>query len=354
MMLRSVLSTLFLAFGVTQAGAASLADDPWPAAESDAGKGIEVAFASRSPFVLEDVGAGPKLDPPRRVSATLFLPDGASEARKVPAVVMLHGSSGVQRTRELAYGAQYAAMGVAALVVDSFGSRRDIATDYVDRLMSITETMLVTDAYSGLGFLASRADVDAARVALVGFSYGAMATVLAAYQQVATRVAPRGPRFAAHVSYYGPCLARFEDNRSTGAPVLMLAGERDVVIDQKRCGAVADDLKRGGAAVERIVYPGAYHQWDGEQGAPGSPVRRANNMAGCKFTVERDGVVRDDKSGAEMSNGFYRKVILALCNDSEGYLMERNPAVKEQSNRDVGRFLTGIFAGAVAKSSPNP
>ena len=51
-----LIAALFLAFGFMHAGAASLADNPWPAAESDPGKGIEVAFASRSPFVLEDVG----------------------------------------------------------------------------------------------------------------------------------------------------------------------------------------------------------------------------------------------------------------------------------------------------------
>lgn len=336
-------AALFLAFATSSAGAAALTDDPWPTPDSEAVKGIEIAFASRSPFVLEDVGAGAKLDPPRRVSATLFLPDAATAERKAPAVVMLHGASGVQSARELAYGAQYAAMGVAVLVVDSFGSRRDIATEYVDRLLRITETMLVADAYAGLHFLAARPDIDPHRIALVGFSYGAMAIVLAAYRQVAARIAPDGLRFAAHVSYYGPCLARFEDSRATGAPILMMAGDRDVIVDEKRCGAVADDLRRGGAAVDRIVYPGAYNQWDGARGEPGNPVRQANNMAACRFTVERDGTVRDDKSGVEMSNGFYRKLILALCNDSSGYLIQRDPAVREKSNRDVGRFLARVF-----------
>ena len=324
--------------------AASLTDEVWPEPDVSGGKGIEVAFASHSPFVLEDVGAGARLDPPRRVSGLLYMPAGAAAERKSSAVVLLHGTMGIQPARELAYAQQFAAMGIAALVVDTFGSRTDIATEYVDRMLKVTETMMVADAYAALDFLAARPEIDPHRVALMGFAYGALATVLAAYEQVATRFAPDGKRFAAHVSFYGPCLASFENTRATGAPVLMLSGELDAVSDPKRCAATAEELRRGGASVESIRYTGAYAQWDGEQGSPGNPVRRPHNMSACRFIVERDGTVRDGKSGLEMSNGFYRKVILALCDEPEGYLLQRDPAVRAMSNRDVGKFLAGVFS----------
>jgi dienelactone hydrolase len=294
--------------------------------------------------VLEDVGTGTRLDPSRRVSGSLYMPAGVAPERKSPAVVLLHGTMGIQPGRELAYAQQFAAMGVAALVVDTFGSRTDIATEYVDRMLKITETMMVADAYAALDFLAARPEIDPHRVALMGFAYGALATVLAGYEQVAARFAPDGKRFAAHVSLYGPCLATFANNRATGAPILMLSGELDTVSDPKRCAATAEELRRGGAQVEAIRYPGAYAQWDGEQGASGAPVRRPHNMSACRFVVERDGTVRDGKSGLEMSNGFYRKVILALCDDPDGYLLQRDPAVRAKSNRDVGRFLASVFS----------
>jgi len=44
-------------------------------------------------------------------------------------VVLLHGSGGVLASRELTYAPQLARMGVAALVVDSFGARRDRGTE---------------------------------------------------------------------------------------------------------------------------------------------------------------------------------------------------------------------------------
>ncbi|HEX9903726.1 MAG TPA: hypothetical protein VGA77_02060, partial [Propylenella sp.] len=106
-----------------------------------------VTFPSTSPFVLEDVGEGAELDPPTEAKGYLFVPANASDANRVPAVIMLHGSGGVMGARELTYGPQFAAMGVAALAVDVFAARRHIATSYVDRVMRITETMMVADAY---------------------------------------------------------------------------------------------------------------------------------------------------------------------------------------------------------------
>ena len=39
-------------------------------------------------------------------------------------------------------------------------------------------------------------------------------------------------RFAGPVAFYGPCIARFADSRTTGAPLLMVYGEKDELIDR--------------------------------------------------------------------------------------------------------------------------
>jgi dienelactone hydrolase len=302
-----------------------------------------VSFPSRSPFTPADIGADDERNPPAQAIATLFLPDGASKARPVPAVVMLHGSGGVLYARELTYGRQFAAMGVAALVVDAFAARRDRASSFTERLINITESMLLADAYAALDWLGERPDIDAERVALIGFSYGGMATLYAAQAQLAERLAPRGRRFAAHIAFYAPCVARFEDRRATGKPVLMLVGGEDQIIDRGRCAEVAADLRHGGAEVEMIVYPGAYHQWDG--GFSG-PRRIGRNLAPCRLKVESDGTVRDRHSWLPMVDAFTRKLILWLCTSDEGYLIGRDDAVRARSNADLGRFLTRIFGTA--------
>jgi dienelactone hydrolase len=297
----------------------------------------DVTIASSSPYLLTDVDTDRA--PATTVKGILFLPPGPHAPHSLPAVVMLHGSGGVLASRELTYGKQLAAMGIAVLVVDSFGGRPERGSSYIERLLNITETMLIADGYAALGQLATRPEIDSKRVVLVGFSYGAMATMYALMAEVADRMAPPGLRFAGHVSFYGPCVARFEDRRTTGAPLLMLYGGDDQVIDQARCSAFADDLRAGGSKVDVVVYPGAVNQWDGPFG------RRlfGRNVASCDFEVQRDGSVHDRGNGVVMKNQATRQVLLGLCVTEKPYPIGRDDAVRQQSNRDFGRFLARVF-----------
>jgi dienelactone hydrolase len=299
----------------------------------------QVTFASHSPFSLADVGGGPKVDPPTEAVGTLYLP--AAIPAPVPAAILLHGASGVRGMREQTYGRQLAAMGVAALVIDAFAPRREMARGFVERILNITETMLIADAYAGLRYLAARPEIDGERVVMIGFSYGGMASVISAYAQTAALFAPDGQRFAGHVSFYGPCIARFEDPRTTGAPVLMLFGDDDAIINVERCAETIADLERGGSTAEMIVYPGARHQWDGHRTVPW---RAPRHLADCAVTVDTDGDVYDDRTHLPMMGPTTRRIILGLCSDGEGYLVARDDAVRERSNRDLRRFLADVLS----------
>ena len=115
---------------------------------------------------------------PRRSARCICPPISAAP---VPAVILLHGASGVRGAREQTYGRQLAAMGIAALVIDAFAPRRDMGRGFVERILNITETMLIADAYAGLRYLAARPEIDGERVVMMGFSYGGMASVVSAY-----------------------------------------------------------------------------------------------------------------------------------------------------------------------------
>ena len=232
---------LLLVLAVASLSAASSVNwrrlgEPWPELATGSGiPGVEVSWPSHSPFAPDDIGGGPRDDPATMAQGRLYLPSGAHPPHSVPAVVLLHGSGGVLPTRELTYAPQLAQLGVAALVVDSVAARRDRGTGLIERVLNITETMMLADAYSALGFLAARPEIDPHRIVLTGFSYGAMATMYALYAQLADKLAPAGLRFAGHVAFYGPCIARFADTRTTGAPLLMLIGGGDEIVDQRRC-----------------------------------------------------------------------------------------------------------------------
>lgn len=339
---------------------------PWPdRAAVDGLEGRAVGFPTRDPFTLADVEPEHAAAGDREAQAELFLPpaaepgdggradavaraatdrEGSSATRRSapwPAVVLVHGAGGVSRARELTYARQFAAMGVAALVVDAFGARRDLATGFTERLLNVTETMLLADAYAGLHYLAARPDIDGNRIALIGFSYGAMASVFGAYAQVAETLAPGdgdgpGPRFAAHVAFYGPCIARFAEPRTTGAPVLMMAGTDDAIVDIGRCEEIAADLREGGSRVETLWFEGAWHQWDG---AFSGPRRIGRNLAGCRLRVDEDGGVSDLRTGLPMTGPVTRRLILGLCVEDDGYLIGRDDGVRARSNAAMGRFL---------------
>jgi dienelactone hydrolase len=317
--------------------------DPWPGPDAAPGVRVQdVSFPSGSPFSPLDLGpsAGTALPgPPTLGLGRLYMPEHASPDHRTPAVVFLHGAAGLVSERGDLYGRQLAAMGVASLVVDTFGARRNLATGFTERLIEITETMMVTDAYGALRDLARRPEIDPSRVVLAGFSYGGMSTMYALYAQIADRLAPPGLRFAGHVAFYAPCIARFADSRTTGAPLLMLYGQQDELIRPERCAEIADDMRAGGSEVEIIAYPGAVHQWDG--GMARQMIGR--NLSGCNLRVERNGTIRDVRTSLPMSGPFLRKIILGLCVSSNPYPIGRDPAIRARSNRDFGQFLTRVF-----------
>lgn len=71
--------------------------------------------------------------------------------------------------------------------------------------------------------------------------------------------------------------------------------------------------------------------------------RMRRNIVDCDFVVEPDATVRDADWQLPMTNPLIRKLMLAFCADDEGYELGRDDAVRAQSNRDLGGFLSRAF-----------
>ncbi|MEM9221129.1 MAG: dienelactone hydrolase family protein, partial [Pseudomonadota bacterium] len=228
-----------VACGVVPATADLSEDGLWP---SSGPRGERVAVESSSPFTLYQVADAP----PESAHVTFTPAVGASAQNPAPAVILLHGAGGVSGSREHRYAREFAAQGVAVAVIDVFAARG--GRRFIERLINITEAMALADAFATRAWLAARPDIDGERIAIIGFSYGGMSATYAAYRQVlnAYDAAP----FAAHVAFYGPCIARFDDSTTSGAPLLMLWGEQDEIMDPDACEATAEDLRAGGSTVE--------------------------------------------------------------------------------------------------------
>ena len=107
-------------------------------------------------------------------------PAEATGGRAAPVVIGLHGCSGAFDSRgQLAsrwreYARWFNREGYHFLVPESFASRglKSICETHVSQ-RTVSESDRRSDVFAALGWLAARPDVDARRLALVGWSHGA-------------------------------------------------------------------------------------------------------------------------------------------------------------------------------------
>ena len=300
-----------------------------------------VSFSSWSPASYAEIRAGRESATPTPLSADLFLPAPTPRGEPLAAIVLLHGSSGFSNGYGRRIAADFARDGIAALVVYSYRSRgidgRPSARELARKVPRYAQ---IADAYAALAFLSSHERIDPGRIALGGFSIGGKTTVFAAIEEVARAFQPDGRRFAAHVSYWGTCDALYEKLPATGAPILLLIGEKDAVTPLPRCRELADNLRRAGAPVDLIVYADAYHGWNAVDFAPRYFAER-HNPAPCRWILSGDGRLRETSTGVE---GAWDDPALAagFACLAQGYTIGKNEAASAKARRDVVSFLSGL------------
>jgi uncharacterized protein len=216
---------------------------------------------------------------PAAVPGTLSFPQHAGGP--VPAVVIAHASAGLtQDGPESDYVAALNAAGMATLVIDMWTPRHvpsgppalggDGGGDRRPR--SIGDTL--PDAFGALKFLAENPGIDARRIGILGFSWGAMLSYLAMSEPAAERALGSDLRFVAHSAHYIVCslflpgapIASATDAKWTDAPLQLQVGGQDDY-DKADGGAscrrlVADLPPEKRRLVELIVYPEATHAWE--------------------------------------------------------------------------------------------
>jgi len=124
--------------------------------------------AAETTDVAVEVTAGPR---PATLRARLHVPAGQAP---FPALVFLHGCSGLGRRQE-AWADDLSAEGYVVLVLDSFGAR-GLTRVCGDRQKFPGHA---EDAFAAVRVLQRRAEVDRARIGLIGWSHGGWTTLWA-------------------------------------------------------------------------------------------------------------------------------------------------------------------------------
>jgi dienelactone hydrolase len=196
------------------------------------------------------------------VPATLSFPDEARD--RYPAVVVVHTIAGYLEANEGRYAAELRKAGYATLTYDSFAARGTTGVALSRSGPGFWPTA-VADACAALRLLAGHPKIDAGRIAIVGFSYGGEVAHLAAFEQLRAALNPGPERFAAHVAFYpaGVFGAIAERGAYTGAPILMLLGEKDDNLPVAKVESYLAYAKAAGSPtpIEAVTYQGAYHAW---------------------------------------------------------------------------------------------
>lgn len=242
---------------------------------------------------------------PQPLSAFVFNPTGAG---KHPAVLMVHGCGGAYgrdgqlNARHAMWGEFLAAQGYVTLMLDSFTARglKEICTvKFSERTLKESDRM--GDAYAALVYLRQRPDVDAPRIAMLGWSHGAGVTL----DTITHRPADAG--FSAAIAFYPGCTTRNKkpDSFHPYAPLLLVIGEADDWTPAAPCKALAATVAARGEPMQLITYPDTYHDFDN----PALTAKRVRK---------------------EVPNG---------VNPGEGVTVAPNPQAREDAKQRVVHFL---------------
>ncbi|MCB0414372.1 MAG: dienelactone hydrolase family protein [Bdellovibrionales bacterium] len=190
--------------------------------------------------------------------------------KKFPAVVILHGSAGIDFRGEF-YAQALNQSDVATLEIDMWAPRGGARPQL--------PILTFPDAFGALAYLTFHVpSIDSQKIGVLGFSWGGVMSL--AFADIAyTNQFGQGLKFAAHVANYPVCYAfnnttvpslpsPFDRGTQllhlTGSPVLIQVGsEDDYDNGVENCVSLKQTLSGSDQQLVRVKgYEGAYHAWD--------------------------------------------------------------------------------------------
>jgi dienelactone hydrolase len=198
------------------------------------------------------------------LAMAIYKPAGAGP---FPALVVMHTCGGLRQ--ELWDWARLALdRGYVVFVMDSLGQRGVSAQQGCSASTWVPPSRGAKDAFQAREHLRKFAFVDQDRVALLGFSWGAMVGLFVSNGAIASQLS--SSRYAAVVGLYPICYVAGSTfypaiewlRPEVDRPLLVLMGEEDNEAPPAACIPRLERLAQKGAPVEWHVYPATTHCWD--------------------------------------------------------------------------------------------
>jgi dienelactone hydrolase len=233
-----------------------------------------------------------------------------------------------------AWAKEINSLGIAAFILDTF-SGRGIASTVADQSQLDSLAMMI-DAYRALSLLARHPRIDPERIAVMGFSKGAVPAIYSSNERFRSLYGPAKLGFAAHIGLYTPCNVQYrDDNKVTDAPIRFFHGIADDYVSIAACREYVERLKGAGANVALTEYPDAFHAYDNTTLPEPIALPQAQTTRGCLLREGDNGQVLNTKTGA-----------LYTLNDpcvEHGPHVGFNQAAYQATVKAVREFLTMTF-----------
>jgi dienelactone hydrolase len=329
----ALLTAVSVAFA---AYAGSITTNDSPVATLADGRTGTIAFEALTPKGSRDL-VSRKTTEKSVIAGVLTLPESMDMDARVPAMVVVHGSSGVVQN-DWDWAKRLNDMGIATFVIDNFTGRgvKETATDQ-SRLSPAADA---AGALAALRLLATHPAIDSARIGVIGFSRGGAAAINSALEPIRRAVIDDDLRFAAHVALYPGCALPFVSAHLDGSPMLMLLGGKDDYTPASFCLAYVDELRAKGASVQAVVYPNANHAFDLKTPPHFNP--RPTTLHNCHGEIDLDEGVFTVQTGDQTVQGAAAAAEIKRCTE-RGVTVGGDPEAREKAPADVANFLKSIF-----------
>ena len=268
------------------------------------------------------------------VFGDLKIPKGIKE--KVPAIVFVHGSAGWHR-RHKSWLKLFNKMGIATFRINSFSPRK--VTSTIGKQHILPTSSMIADSYNALKLLSTHPKIDRERIGIMGWSKGGVAALYSACEPIRQSMVNGDLKFALHISLYPFCM-KLEKIQMTGAPILILIGEKDESTPAKFCTELIKDFKDADYDANIIVYPDAHHGFDSYQDF--SYIAKAYRVEDCRIIIKANGEQIETTTGISLRTPEEEIKALTKCG-TRGVHLGRNGAAREKANEDVKKFVTKAF-----------
>jgi dienelactone hydrolase len=272
---------------------------------------------------------------PTRIAGQLTIPRAPGQVSAIPpkpAVVMLHGGSGI-RSNMPRWASELNGLGIAVFIVDSFGGRGVTETS---TSFGLANENLIVDAYRALTLLGRHPSIDREHIAVMGFSKGGSAALYSGLARFQRLHGPPDLTFAAHVALYPSCQWRYlDDEQTTNRPIRIFHGEADDWTPIAFCRRYVERLQKAGRDAALVAYPGAYHAFDAHLAPPKVWLPTVLRGPTCDLRERADGVIIVGESGPPFS-------LTHPCVE-RGATIGYNPEAHRRALADVTSFLRAVL-----------